>query len=106
MFGSAKPNFGSTTTGAGFGSFSNVTTSSPFAQSAFGKPTTSSFGVTSTFGGQQTTSSLFGASPAQPQATSLFAGASNSSAFGSTASNTQPSFGGNFIFIKILISIF
>ncbi|XP_004537879.1 nuclear pore complex protein Nup98-Nup96 [Ceratitis capitata] len=93
MFGGTKPTFGTSTTGTGFGGFSNTTTSSPFGQSAFGKPTSSAFGAAPAFGTQQQTPSLFGANAAQPQPTGLFGAASTTSAFGGTTT-AQPAFGG------------
>lgn len=96
MFGGAKPTFGAATTGTGFGSFNNTTTSSPFGQSAFGKPATSAFGAAPTFGAQQTTPSLFGTNTAQPQSSGLFGGASTSTAFGAQTTTTQPAFGSKF----------
>uniref|UniRef100_A0A1A9WVG8 Nuclear pore complex protein Nup98-Nup96 n=1 Tax=Glossina brevipalpis TaxID=37001 RepID=A0A1A9WVG8_9MUSC len=93
MFGGTKPTFGTTTTGAGFGTFNNATTTSPFGQTAFGKPNTTAFGSTTTsFGAQPTTSSLFGSTATQPPAGGLFGASNTSTAFGSTTT-TQPSFG-------------
>ncbi|KAL9891435.1 nuclear pore complex protein Nup98-Nup96 [Glossina fuscipes] len=92
MFGGTKPTFGATTTGTGFGTFNNATTTSPFGQPAFGKPNTTGFGAApSNFGGQPTTSSLFGSTASQPQAGSLFGASNTSTGFGSTT--TTSSFG-------------
>ena len=92
MFGGTKPTFGASTTGTGFGGFNNAATSSPFAQSTFGKPAASTFGAAPTFGTQQATPSLFGSNTAQPQTSGLFGGASTSTGFGGTTT-TQPAFG-------------